>query len=267
MDVVKTHIERIGGAVELISERGRGTTVRIRIPLTLAIIPGLVVTAGGERFVIPQVNLHELIRLEGDDAKPVEHIHSTPVFRRRNSSLPVADLSAVLGLASRRPPDEISIVVLQADEHRFGLIVDHIGDSQEIVVKPMGQQLKGLNCYAGATIMGDGKIALILDVMGIGIRSGVIGVSGGGVRGAAPAVDVPAVKEELLHSLLLCRAGSFRASAIPLSQVARLEKIPAASVEPAAGRAAVQYRQRILPLLDAGEMLGGVPRAIRRTFT
>ncbi len=191
MDVVKTHIERIGGSVELISERGRGMTVRIRIPLTLAIIPGLVVSAGGERFVIPQVNLHELIRLEGDDANPVEYIHSTPVFRRRNQLVPVADLSAVLGLASRRPPDEISIVVLQADEHRFGLIVDHIGDSQEIVVKPLGQQLKGLNCYAGATIMGDGKIALILDVMGLGLRSGVIGVSGEAARGGAAVEAFP----------------------------------------------------------------------------
>ena len=133
----------------------------------------------------------------------------------------------------------------------------HIGDSQEIVVKPLGQQLIGLNCYAGATIMGDGKIALILDVMGLGLRSGVIGVSGEPAQGGAE-VDVPAVKEELLHSLLLCRAGSFQRLGIPLAQVARLEKIPAASVEPAAGRAAVQYRQRILPLLDAGEMLGGV---------
>ncbi len=256
MDVVKTHIERIAGTVELLSEPGCGTTVRVRIPLTLAIIPGLVVSAGGERFVIPQVNLHELIRLEGDDAKIVERIHSTPVFRRRNTLLPVADLSDVLGLASQHPADEISIVVLQADAHRFGLIVDQIGDSQEIVVKPMGQQLKGLNCYAGATIMGDGRIALILDVVGLGIRSGVIAQAGHAAR-SKPAADPPTSAEAGLRSLLLCRAGSFERLAIPLGQVARLEKIPAASVERAAGRTAVQYRQHILPLVDVAEMLGG----------
>ena len=255
MDVVKTHIERIGGAVELLSEPGRGTTVRVRIPLTLAIIPGLVVTAGGERFVIPQINLHELIRVEGDDAKLVEHIHSTPVFRRRNTLLPVADLSEVLGLHSERPRDEVSIVVLQADEHRFGLIVDQIGDSQEIVVKPMGRQLKGLACYAGATIMGDGRIALILDVVGLGLRSGVIAPSGQAGRKTS-AAEPSAATQGRTSSLLLCRAGSFERLAIPLSQVSRLEQIPAASVERAAGRVAVQYRQRILPLLGVAELLG-----------
>jgi two-component system chemotaxis sensor kinase CheA len=255
MDVVKTHIERIGGAVELLSEPGRGTTVRVRIPLTLAIIPGLVVTAGGERFVIPQINLHELIRVEGDDAKLVEHIHSTPVFRRRNMLLPIADLSEVLRLDSKRPRDEINIVVLQADEHRFGLIVDQIGDSQEIVVKPMGRQLKGLACYAGATIMGDGKIALILDVGGLGLRAGVIASSGQtGCKTSVP--DAPGATEGRSSSLLLCRAGSFERLAIPIAQVARLEQIPAANVERAAGRAAVQYRQRILPLLGVAERLG-----------
>ncbi len=255
MDVVKTHIERIGGAVELISTPGQGTTVRIRIPLTLAIIPGLVVSAGGERFVIPQVNLHELIRLEGSDAKLVERIHSAPVFRRRNVLLPVADLSEVLHLEKQRPPDETSIVVLQADDRRFGLIVDQIGDSQEIVVKPVGQQLKGLNCYAGATIMGDGKIALILDVAGLGARSGVLPQAGPDSRNAHVAA-ASGDAEARRTSLLLCSAGSFPRLAIPLSQVARLEKIPAATVEHAAGCAAVQYRSRILPLLNVAEMLG-----------
>jgi two-component system chemotaxis sensor kinase CheA len=257
MDVVKTHIERIGGAVELVSNPGRGATVRIRIPLTLAIIPGLVVSAGGERFVIPQVNLHELIRLEGADARLVEQVHSAPVFRRRNVLLPVADLSKVLGVAACRPPEEISIVVLQADDRRFGLIVDQIGDSQEIVVKAMGQQLKGLDCYAGATIMGDGRIALILDVVGIGMRSGLLSQAAQDSGGVATG-EAPADTEARRRSLLICRAGSFPRLAIPLSQVARLEKIPVETVERAAGRAAVQYRQRILPLLDVAEMLGGM---------
>jgi two-component system, chemotaxis family, sensor kinase CheA len=256
MDVVKTHIERIGGVVELLSEPGRGMTVRIRIPLTLAIIPGLVVSAGGERFVIPQVNLHELIRVEGEESRLIEYIHATPVFRRRNMLLPVADLSKTLGLVSQRPPDEISIVVLQVDGHRFGLIVDQIGDSQEIVVKPMGRQLRGLNCYAGATIMGDGRIALILDAVGVGLRSGINRQTTEQSPQFAAAGSVSA-SEANRRSLLLCRAGEFRRLAIPLSQVARLEKIPAANVERAAGRAAIQYRQRILPLVNVSEILGG----------
>ena len=254
MDVVKTHIERIGGAVELLSEYGHGTTIKVRIPLTLAIIPGLVVGAGGERFVIPQVNLHELIHVEGGDSRFVEYIHSTPVFRRRNQLLPLADLSQVLGLGAQRVGEEISIVVVQADAHRFGLIVDQIGDSQEIVVKPMGQQLKGLNCFAGATIMGDGRIALILDVAGLGLRARVIGTSGQ-TAAAGPSVEKAGTAASR-RPLLLCRAGTFPRLAVPLAQVARLEKIPRSSVERAAGRAAVQYGQHILPLVDVAEMLG-----------
>ena len=257
MDVVKTHIERIGGAVELLSEAGRGTTIRVRIPLTLAIIPGLVVWAGGERFVIPQVNLHELIRVEGDDASLLEHVHSTPVFRRRNKLLPVVDLSRILKLPPCRTPGELSLVVLQSEGWRFGLVVDKIGDSQEIVVKPMGQQLKGLACYAGATIMGDGRIALILDVIGIGALAGLAVQHG--EQELCAAVEEPAsVAGNAPRSLLLCRAGGSGRLALPLAQVSRLEKIQASAVEWAAGRAAVQYRNRILPLLNMVEMLGEI---------
>jgi two-component system, chemotaxis family, sensor kinase CheA len=257
MDVVRTHIERIGGTVDLISEPGRGTTVRVRIPLTLAIIPGLVVTAGGERFVIPQIGLHELIRLEGDAVRTrIEHVHATPVFRHRDVLLPLADLNKVLGLESRRSPDEISLVVLQADGRSFGLILDSICDSQEIVVKPLGLQVKGVNCYAGATIMGDGGIALILDVMGVGVRSGVIAESGEKKRTQTAAAGQGILYDER-RSLLLFRAGSFERLALPLSEVARLEEIPASGVERAAGRPVVQYRGGFLPLISLAELLGG----------
>jgi two-component system chemotaxis sensor kinase CheA len=257
MDVVKTHIERIGGTVDLISSPGKGTTIRVKIPLTLAIIPGLVVSAGGERFLIPQISLDELVRLEGEAARTrIEHIQSTPVLRRRDGLLPLADLSQVLQLTSRRPEDEISIVVLQADEHKFGLVVDSISDSQEIVVKPLGQQLKSLDCYAGATIMGDGKIALILDVAGVGIRAGVIAESGQQPPVAASVAAKPVAANERT-SLLLFRAGAFSRIAMPLSAVARLEKIPRSQVEKAGGRTVLQYRGGILPLVRVGEMLGG----------
>jgi len=256
MDVVKTHIERIGGTVVLSSQTGQGTVVRVKIPLTLAIIPGLVVSAGGERFVIPQMNLHELIRVEGENVQSrIEYIHSTPVFRRREALLPLTDLSRILRLAPVRRHDEISIVVLQVDQHRFGLIVDSISDSQEIVVKPLALEFKGLNCYSGATIMGDGRIALILDVPGIGQMSGMLAGAGqhGRVAAAAAYTSQPADERK---SLLLFRAGAFSRLAMPLSQVARLEKIAASSVERAAGRPVVQYRGRILPLLSVAEFLG-----------
>jgi two-component system chemotaxis sensor kinase CheA len=256
MDVVRTHIERIGGTVVLSSQTGRGTTVNVKIPLTLAIIPGLVVSAGGERFVIPQMNLHELIRVEGENVQSrIEYIHATPVFRRREALLPLTDLSHILRLPPDRRPDEISIVVLQVDQHRFGLIVDSISDSQEIVVKPLALQFKGLNCYAGATIMGDGRIALILDVPGIGQMSGMLAGAGQHARATASAPPGSPSGEQP-KSLLLFRAGDFGRLAMPLSQVARLEKIAASSVERAAGRPVVQYRGRILPLLSVAEFLG-----------
>ncbi len=155
MDVVKSHIEKIGGVVDVFSRLGEGATVKIRIPLTLAIIPGLVITSGGERFVIPRVSLLELIRLEADQSgKHIEYVHGTPVYRRRGSLLPIAYLNQVLGLKTTDHDEAVSMVVLQAEDRQFGLVVDGINDTQEIVVKPLGKQLKGLTLYAGATIMG-----------------------------------------------------------------------------------------------------------------
>jgi two-component system chemotaxis sensor kinase CheA len=255
MDVVRTHIERIGGTVDLTSKLGQGTMVRVRIPLTLAIIPGLVVQAGGERFVIPQMNLEELVQL-GESAAGIEYVHATPVLRRRNALVPVADLCAVLGLTPERRPGDALIVILQADQRRFGLIVDAICDNQEIVVKPMGQQLKPLNCYAGATIMGDGRIALILDVHGLAARAGLGAVSGRARAAVAPAVRLDTAQTER-QMLLLFRAGEFAHLAVPLARVARLEKIGAALVERASGRPVVQYRGKILPLLNLAQLLDG----------
>ncbi len=257
MDVVRTHIEGIGGTVDLLSRPGEGTTLLIRIPLTLAIVPGLLVNAGGERFVIPQLNLHELIRLEGEAARAaIEYVHATPVLRRRNVLLPLADLCHVLRLPERRHPDEINIVVVQVDGRCFGLVVDAINDTEEIVVKPLWQQLKSLNCYAGATIMGDGGIALILDVGGIGLRSGVI-IPGGQAASAAGRDEPDGLPADPLRSLLLLRAGGLKRLAMPLAKVARLENIPAAQVEFAAGRSVVQYRNRRTSAGFGGTDAGG----------
>ena len=247
MDVVKSHIEKIGGVVDISSRLGEGATVKIRIPLTLAIIPGLVITSGGERFVIPQVSLLELLRLESDaSGKHIEYVHGTPVYRRRGSLLPIAYLNQVLGLKSVERDEAVSMVVLQAEDRQFGLVVDGINDTQEIVVKPLGKRLKGLTLYAGATIMGDGRVALILDVLGIGQRSGVLAEF---IEQARTSGQQKAQADLTQQRLLLFRAGSFARLAVPLSLVARLEEFPQSSIERASGGPVVQYRDRILPLV------------------
>jgi two-component system chemotaxis sensor kinase CheA len=253
MDVVKSHIEKIGGVVDLFSRPGEGATVKIKIPLTLAIIPGLVISSGGERFVIPQVSLLELIRLEGDSSeKHIEYVQGTPVYRRRGSLLPIAHLNQVLGLKSAERAEAVSMVVLQAEDRQFGLVVDGINDTQEIVVKPLGKQLKGLTVYAGATIMGDGRVALILDVLGIGQRSGVLAESRDQARAAAEQKTQSGIEQQ---RLLLFRAGSFARLAVPLSLVARLEEFPQSAIEHAGGGQVVQYRNRILPLVPLRAVL------------
>src|ERR1700691_3382471 len=179
MDVVKTNVEKIGGTVDVQSSLGRGTTVRVKIPLTLAIIPALVVTCGGDRYAIPQVSLLELVRLKADHvSKGIELVHGAPVYRLRGRLLPLVYLSRELKLTAPRSATKsdgaINIVVVQADERRFGLVVDQINDTEEIVVKPRRKQLKTVKTFAGSSIMGDGKVALILDVLGLAQRASVV---------------------------------------------------------------------------------------------
>jgi two-component system chemotaxis sensor kinase CheA len=266
LDVVKSHIEKIGGTVDVFSRPGEGATVKLKIPLTLAIIPGLVITSGGERFVIPQVSLLELIRLEGDSGeKHIERVHGTPVYRRRGSLLPIAYLNQVLGLKSAEHAEVVSMVVLQAEDRQFGLVVDGINDTQEIVVKPLGKQLKGLTVYAGATIMGDGRVALILDVLGIGQRSGVLAESREQSRAATEQKTQSEIERQ---RLLLFRAGSYERLAVPLSLVARLEEFSQSAIERAGGGQVVQYRNRILPLISLRAVLEpGAPDYEQKTDT
>ena len=183
MDVVKTNIEKIGGTVDVSSQLGSGTTFKIKIPLTLAIIPALIVTCKEERYAIPQVSLLELVRLDaGQVAEKIEMLHGAPVYRLRGNLLPLVYLSNELYPGSvdqskvleGNHDNAFNIVVLQADDRQFGLVVDKITDSQEIVVKPLGKQLQGITVFAGATIMGDGHVALILDILGIAQQSNVV---------------------------------------------------------------------------------------------
>jgi two-component system chemotaxis sensor kinase CheA len=254
MDVVKTNIEKIGGAVDLYNRPGAGSTIKIKIPLTLAIIPGLIVNLNSsrissgvagkheDRFVIPQANLLELVRLEGaEDFKQVESIHGTQVYRRRGKLLPLTWLSKVLGLASASTEqDVLNIVIVQAEETAFGLIVDGVSDTQEIVVKALGKQLKALSCYVGATIMGDGKIALILDVPGLARLANLLPQALERGRAESKASDS---SKDARQTLLLFSAGRFPRLVVPLSMVARLEEFPRSRVEYASGVPVLHYRE------------------------
>ncbi|MFT3710959.1 MAG: chemotaxis protein CheA [Archangium sp.] len=257
MDVVKTNIERIGGTVDLHSERFKGTTIKIKLPLTLAIVPALVVDSAGERFALPQVNLLELVRLEGDKRNQVERVRGVAMYRLRGNLLPLVFLDEVLELPStRRETDTVNIVVLQAGASQFGLVVDGVRDTEEIVVKPLGNALKGLREFSGATIMGDGGVALILDVVGLA-ASARIGATTGERRAAHDTVADEETAEGARESWLAFRAGGDRRMALPLSLVTRLEELPSKSLERSAGRDVVQYRNHIMPLLDLGEVVAG----------
>jgi two-component system chemotaxis sensor kinase CheA len=262
MDVVRTNIEKIGGTVDIESRVGIGTTVKMKIPLTLAIIPALTVTSGGDRYAIPQVSLLELVRLEGEQAqKGIEQIHRAPVYRLRGNLLPLVYLSRQLQVESVRAGGdngEVNIVVLQADDRQFGLVVDDIHDTEEIVVKPLQKQLKGVSGFAGATIMGDGKVALILDVLTLAQRSNVVSA----VRDRALAEKTSSVSESAddRQAVLLFTSPDGGRMAIPLSQVARLEEFPRSAVERVGPEYVVQYGDEILPLIQLSRVLSSRQR-------
>lgn len=259
MDVVKTNVEKIGGTVDIQSTPGRGTTVRVRIPLTLAIIPALIATCGGERFAIPQVSLSELVRLDAvENGKAIEQVHGAPVYRLRGRLLPLVYLDRELGIRSGSAEASraaaINIVVLQAEDRQFGLIVDEITDTEEIVVKPLGKQLKGISAYSGATIMGDGRVALILDVPGLAQRARVIAEAREPAQNEARSeAGVEGSRDE--HALLLAENGVEGRVAIPLSMVARLEEFPRSVVERAGDQEVMQYRGQIIPLVRLSQVI------------
>jgi len=263
MDVVRTNIEKIGGVVDVQSKSGQGSTVRMKIPLTLAIIPALIVVSGGDRYAIPQVSLLELVRLEGEQArKGIELVNGAPVYRLRERLLPLVYLNRELRTESK-PPDaatseiqNINIVVLRADDRQFGLVVDEINDTEEIVVKPLSKQLKIINTYAGATIMGDGKVALILDVMGLAQRANVVGEARDrSLTDKEQPTSPGAAERNQRNAVLLFQYGENGRMAVDLALVARLEEFSRDSVEVASDQEVVQYRGQIMPLLRVSQVL------------
>jgi two-component system chemotaxis sensor kinase CheA len=259
MDVVKKNIERIGGTVDIESEEGRSTAIRVKIPLTLAIIPALIVRCAARRYAIPQASLVELVRVDGEQSSAaIEYVGEYPVYRLRGNLLPLIELREQLRLepAAGKTGSSIFVLVLQAEGRQFGLVVDSILDTEEIVVKPLGKELKNLSVYAGATIMGDGKVALILDINGIARRGRLLREADRASRETAIRSDTrDAVASQQRRTLLLIGLGNTQQAAIPLSSVARLEEFQPSSVEIAGNSEVVQYRGEIMPLVDIGRIL------------
>lgn len=253
MDVVRTKIESIGGAVEVDSVVGRGTTWRLRIPLTLAIMPALTVECSGDLYAIPQVNLLELVALDSQRSESgIEHIHEAAVYRLRGELLPLVSMSEVLEVGGERPENAV-IAVVQSDQQRFGLLVDRVLNTEEIVVKPLSARLKAIGAYSGATVLGDGHVALILDVQAIARRA-LAGELDVAARDAHDNAAANAVRDT--QQVLVVGIGGGRQVAMPLASVARLEHVQADQVEYVGGREVVQYRGTILPLARLDRILG-----------
>ncbi len=245
MDVVRSNIERVGGAVDLRSEPGRGCTVRIRLPLTLAIVPSLIVSARSELFAFPQASVLELIRLSADTLSRFDVLQNVRLFRLRDELVPVVTLADALDLPGDEANEVPTLVVCQAGTRRFGIIVDDVVDTQEIVVKPVGRLTRAVRCYAGCTILGDGRVVMIVDPAALAARAGAETSPSAAVQTTPQA---PAAQQD---SLLLFDVGTDSVQAVPLSLVSRLEEIPFDRIEYTGGTHVVQYRGFLLPVVPA----------------
>ena len=313
MDVVKTNLDKVGGVTDIDSRLGKGTTIRIKLPLTLAIIPCQIISTGGERYAVPQVNMEELLRISADQIKDrIERVGDAEVVRLRGNLLPLIRLADVIGVeriyfdpeeekekqdrriniadrrskksdiatsneqratsneqsATRNREDRryhadsaLNIVVVSAGALKYGLVVDQLHDPEEIVVKPLGRHLKNCKGYAGATIMGDGRVALILDVAGIAGMAELTSVEG--TDRAAEVKKEKAKSQDDLLSLLIFRNAEDEQFAVPLSLVSRIEKVKKEEIEMVGGKKVIQYRGESLPLIAIDDVANVKPLADR----
>jgi two-component system, chemotaxis family, sensor kinase CheA len=256
MDVVRTNIEKIGGTIELKSQLGRGSTFVIKIPLTLAIVSALIVECAGERFAIPQISVIELVRAAPGTETQIERLNGTPVLRLRNRLLPLVGLDQLLQLERDGTcPTETFIVVAQVSNYSFGIIVDRVFDTEEIVVKPVAPILRDITMFSGNTILGDGTVIMILDPNGIAAATGEITVSD---THAVEQTAKTTARGSQRTSLLLFRAGEGGPKAVPLALVARLEEIDRSAIEYTNGKPVTQYRGKLMPLVSI-EGAGPIP--------
>lgn len=256
MDVVRTNIEKIGGTIELKSTEGKGTTFFIKIPLTLAIVSALIVESGEERFAIPQISVLELVRASSDSTHTIEYINSTPVLRLRDRLLPLLHLNRILSFEDEQDLAEVGqdesredfIIITQVGDFTFGIVVDRVFDTEEIVVKPVAPILRDLSVFSGNTILGDGSVIMILDPNGIASEAN---------EAMSDIADQSGIEEEdglvsnidEKEAILLFRAGGDTKRAVPLSLVSRLEEVDVSSIEVSEGAKMVQYRGKLMPLV------------------
>jgi two-component system chemotaxis sensor kinase CheA len=250
MDVVRNNIDQIGGTIDVKSVPGEGSSFTIKIPLTLAIVSALIVEAGGERFAIPQLAVIELVRTQANSEHRIERIKDTPVLRLRNKLLPLIHLKKLLKMedGAGSEPENGFIVVTQVGNQTFGIVVDGVFHTEEIVVKPMSTKLRHIAMFSGNTILGDGSVIMIIDPNGIAQT-----VGSAGTQGADASDAQQAGKAEKTVSLLVFRAGSQQPKAVPLSLVTRLEEIDCKKIELSNGRHLVQYRGQLMPLIRVSD--------------
>jgi two-component system chemotaxis sensor kinase CheA len=250
MDVVRNNIDQIGGTVDVKSVQGEGSSFTIKIPLTLAIVSALIVEAGGDRFAIPQLSVIELVRAQANSDHRIERIKDTPVLRLRNKLLPLIHLKKLLKMAGGETsePENGFIVVTQVGNHTFGIVVDGVFHTEEIVVKPMSTKLRHINMFSGNTILGDGSVIMIIDPNGI---AQTVGSAGQAADAAGEAQQSGHVEKTV--SMLVFRAGSNQPKAVPLSLVTRLEEVDCKKIELSNGRHLVQYRGQLMPLIRVSD--------------
>jgi two-component system, chemotaxis family, sensor kinase CheA len=250
MDVVRTNINQIGGTIDVKSVAGEGSSVTIKIPLTLAIVSALIVEAAGDRFAIPQLSVIELVRARANSEHRIERIKDTAVLRLRNKLLPLMHLKKLLKIddGSSSDPENGFIVVTQVGSQTFGIVVDGVFHTEEIVVKPMSTKLRHIDMFSGNTILGDGAVIMIIDPNGIARALGAAGSDSHEIADENAAMR--ASTAEQLTSLLVFRAGTHQPKAVPLALVTRLEEIAADKIELSNGRHMVQYRDQLMPLVQ-----------------
>jgi two-component system chemotaxis sensor kinase CheA len=258
MDVVRTNVEKIGGKVEIDSRSGKGTTLRMRIPLTLAIIPALIVRSVNQSFALPQGALSELVHIPPEQAATaIEWIENAPLYRLRGKLLPLVFLDRLLmpGVEHKVATERDNfIAVLDPDGRRFGLVVDGLADPEEIVVKPLSAVLKDIGLFSGATVLGNADLALILDPGAIAMKAGVAMREEAIAQNTESEIDSEAAKS--LEYLLVEAAG--RQAAVPLTEVLRIEQLPVSRIEYIGYRPVLNFEGQLLPVEDSGGVLAAV---------
>ena len=252
MDVVRANIDEIGGTIEVKSVPGRGATFTIKIPLTLAIISALIVEAAGDRFAIPQLAVAEIVRAGRDQKHRIEYIKGAGVLRLRDKLLPLVHLKTLLAISDSADFEDAFIVITQVGSQYFGIVVDRVLHTEEIVVKPMSGKLRHIAMFSGTTILGDGAVILIVDPNGIGQTIERTEVRLRGEENGLDTIEAEVVREQVVtETMLVFRAGSTTQKAIPISLVTRLEEVDAGSIEMSNSRPLVQYRGQLMPLVAA----------------